>query len=50
LATDQSHAAAGQDALLDRRAGRVQRIVDAILLLLHLDLGGTPDLDHGNAA
>ena len=50
LATDQSYAAAGQDALLDSRASRVQRIVDAILLLLHLDLGGTADLDHGNAA
>ena len=33
----QRHAAAGHDALLDRSAGRVQRIVDAVLPLLHLD-------------
>ena len=46
----QRHAAARHDTFLDGRAGRVQRIVDAILLLLHLDLGGTADLDHRDTA
>ena len=46
----QRHAAARHDAFLDRGAGRVQRIVDAILLLLDLDLGRAADLDHGDAA
>src|SRR5680860_1160074 len=44
------HAATGNDTFLDGRAGRVQRIVDTILPLPHFDLGGTADLDHGNAA
>ena len=33
------------DALLDRSPSCVQRILDAGLLLLHLDLGGRPDID-----
>src|SRR5579863_692581 len=45
----QSHAAAGHDAFLDRRAGRMQSILDASLLLLHLGLGGRTDFDHRNA-
>ena len=47
---DQRHAAAGDDALLDRRAGRGQRVLDAVLLLLQLGLGRRADLDHRHAA
>src|SRR6185503_18893226 len=47
---DERHAAARDDALLDGRAGRMQRVLDASLLLLHLGLGGRADLDHGDAA
>ena len=43
-------AAAGDDALLDRRAGGRERILDAVLLLLELDLGRRTDLDDGDAA
>src|SRR5712664_3469268 len=43
-------AAAGDDAFLDRRAGRVQRVLHAGLLLLHLGLGGRADVDHRHAA
>src|SRR5262249_48681958 len=43
-------AAAGQHAFLDRGAGRVHRVVDAILALLPLDLGGATDADHRDAA
>src|SRR5690349_5783891 len=50
LAADERHAAAGQNALLDRRAGCVQSIVDAILLLLHFHLGHATDLDDRDAA
>ena len=42
-------ATAGDEALLDGRAGRRERILDAVLLLLELDLGGRADLDHGDA-
>ena len=38
-------ATTGDETLLDGRAGRRQR-VDAVLLLLQLDLGGRADLDH----
>src|ERR1035437_5917667 len=47
---NQRHAAAGDDAFLDRRAGSVQRVLDASLLLLQLGLGGRTHLDDGNAA
>ena len=47
---DQRDAAAGHDAFLDGGAGRGQRVLDAVLLLLQLDLGGSADLDHGDAA
>src|SRR5690606_27519787 len=47
---DEGHAAAGDDALLDGRAGRVERILHAGLLLLHLGLGGRTDVDHRDAA
>ncbi len=40
--TGQGDAAARNDAFLDRRTGRVQRVVDAVLALLHLDLGAPP--------
>ena len=43
-------AAACDDALFDRRLGRVHRVLDARLLLLHLGLGGRTDLDDGDAA
>ena len=43
-------AAAGHDALLDRRAGGVERVLDPSLLLLHLGLGGRADVDDRHAA
>ena len=46
----QRHAAAGDDAFFDRRAGGVQRVLDAGLLLLHLGLGRRADLDDRHAA
>ena len=49
-AAHQRHAAAGDDALFDCRAGCMHRILDAGLLLLHLGLGCRADLDDGNAA
>ena len=48
--TDQGDTAAGDHALLDRRPGGVQGILDARLLLLHLHLGGGTDLDQGHTA
>src|SRR5439155_840677 len=50
LGADERHAAAGDDAFLDRRAGRMQRVFHAGLLLLHLDFGRGTDLDHCHAA
>ena len=47
---EQGHAAAGDQALLDRCAGGRERVLDAVLLLLELDLGGRADLDDGDAA
>src|SRR6185437_4777111 len=47
---EERDAAAGDDTFLDRRLGRVHRIVDAILALLDLDLGGPADPDDGDAA
>src|SRR4051794_30111210 len=38
-------AAARHDALLEGGAGGLQRVFDAVLLLLHLGLGGSADLD-----
>ena len=46
----QGDAAARHDAFLDRGAGRMHRVVDAILALLHLDLGRAADADHRDAA
>src|SRR5690606_21387339 len=45
----QGDAAARHAAFLDRGPGRVQRIVDAVLLLLHLDFGRRADADHRHA-
>jgi hypothetical protein len=47
---EQRDAAAREHALLDGRLGGVQRVFDAGLLLLHLDLGGRADLDDADAA
>src|SRR5437667_56283 len=44
------HAAARHDALLHGRTRRVQRVLDASLLLLHLGLGGRADVDDRDAA
>ena len=43
-------AAAGDDAFLDGGAGGGEGVLDAVLLLLHLDLGGRADVDDGDAA
>jgi hypothetical protein len=48
-ATQQSHAAARHNAFFDGRAGCVQRIFDAGFLFLHLGLGGSPNVDDGDA-
>src|SRR3954464_11980491 len=48
--TQQGDAAARQNAFLDRGAGRMHRVVDAILALLDLDLGRAADADHRDAA
>src|SRR4051812_37081035 len=48
--SQQRHAATRDDALLERRAGRLQGVLDAVLLLLHLGLGGRADLDDRDAA
>ena len=50
LGAQQRHAAARHDAFLDRRAGGVERVLNAVLLLLDLDLGGAADADYRNAA
>src|SRR5579859_6287892 len=46
----QRDATARHDALLEGRAGGLQGILDAMLLLLHLRLGGSADLDHRDTA
>src|SRR2546427_9764830 len=50
LAPQERHAAARHDALLDRGAGCVQRLLDPGLLLLHLALRGRADIDHRDPA
>src|SRR6266849_3453084 len=42
--------AARYDAFLNRRAGRMHRVINAVFALLHLDLGGAADADHRDAA
>src|SRR5437879_12121969 len=46
----QRHAAAGYDALLDGRSSRRESVLDAVLLLLQLDLCCGADLDDGDPA
>ena len=48
--TQQSDAASWKNAFLDRRAGRVHGVIDAVLALLDLDLSGAADADHRDAA
>ena len=43
------HAAAGDDAFFDGRAGRVQRVFHAHFLFLHFGLGRGADVDDGHA-
>ena len=50
LAAQQGDATAGHDALLDGGLGRADRVLDAVLLLLELDLGGRADLEDRHAA
>src|SRR6185436_408169 len=50
LRADQRNAAARDHAFFNGGTGGVQRVFDAGLLLFHLDLGGSADLDHGNTA
>src|SRR5256712_1006554 len=50
LTPQQCDTAAWHDALLDRGAGRMQRVLDPGLLLLHFGLGGRAHVDHGDAA
>src|SRR5262249_47641527 len=47
---DERDTAARHLALLEGGAGRLQRVLDAVLLLLHLGLGRSADLDHSDAA
>ena len=47
---EQRHAAAGDDPLLGRRAGRVQGVLDPGLGLLHVRLGRGTDADQRDAA
>src|SRR5690606_30044296 len=46
---DERDAATGDDALLDGRLGVADSVLDAVLALLELDLGGRADLDDGDA-
>ena len=46
----QRDATTGDDALLDGRLGVAHGVLDAVLVLLELDLGGRADLDDGDAA
>ena len=50
LRPDEGDAASRNDAFLDGRAGRRHRVLDPVLLLLELDLGGRADLDQSDAA
>ncbi len=47
---DERGATTGDDALLDRGAGRGDGVLQTVLLLLELHLGGGADLDHAHAA
>ena len=47
---EQRYAAASNDALFDSRAGCLQGVLDAALLLFELSLGSSANAQHGNAA
>ena len=47
---DQGNAAAGDDAFFDGCPSSRHRVLDAVLLLLELHLGGGADLDDGDTA
>jgi hypothetical protein len=47
---DQCHAAAGNDAFFNGRAGRIECVFDAGFLLFHFGFGGSADVDDGHAA
>src|SRR6185369_9179919 len=47
---DEGDAATGDDALLDGSLRVANGVLDAVLALLELDLGGRADLDHRDAA
>ena len=47
---DECGAATGDDTLLDGCAGGVQGVVEAVFLLLHLDLRSGADVDYGHTA
>src|SRR3990167_9552138 len=48
--THQRHTAARDDAFFHGRAGGMQRVFHARLLLFHFHLGRRPNLDHGDTA
>src|SRR6185312_4448956 len=48
--TEQGDAAARNDAFLDRRAGRMHRVINAILAFPYLDFGCAAGADHRDAA
>ena len=50
LGAQQGHAATGHDAFLDRSTRGVQGVFDTSLLFLHLDFGGSTDLDDCDTA
>ena len=50
LGAQERHAAVRHDALFNGRLRRVHCVVDAILLLLDLDLGRTADADYRDPA
>src|ERR1700733_3040706 len=50
LGPQERNAAARDNALFHSRAGGVERVVDAVLLFLDLDLGRAANPDHRNAA
>src|SRR5262245_37520405 len=50
LGAEKRNAAARHDAFLDRGAGGVERVLDPVLLLLYLDLGGAADPDYRHTA
>ena len=50
MVIEQRNTAAGNDTLLNRGAGCVHGVLDAVLALLHFDLGRSADADDGDAA